>query len=411
MNVGRFVLDFSACLDLLRQRAAEPAPGHVQLLVGPRQVGKTTLLLRLAEELGPAALYAAADGPEAALPGFWDRLWGRADETARRYGRAVLLLDEVHVLPEWGRMLKGEWDRVRRTRLPINIIATGSSSLRLASGSRESLAGRFERVTLGHWNARALAGAFDLSDDRAIETLIEWGTYPGAMPFRHDPARRLAYLRDAIVEPAIGRDLVALGPIRKPGLLRQVLGVAVSSPAQVVSLAKIQGQLQDPGALETIAHYLSLLEEAFLIAALQKVSARPLRQRAAPPKLVVLSNGLLAAFDERGAPARETDPVRFGAWVENACLAHAVNSGQQVRYWREEPLEVDAVLDGIWGRWAIEVKTGEIESARLRGLSEFTRRYPDYTPLVLCDPTQVPAVERLGLEGRAWTDFLLQGPK
>ncbi len=410
MTAGRCVLDFPACLDLLRQRAAEPSPGRVQLLVGPRQVGKTTLLLRLAEDLGPAALYAAADGPEAALPGFWDRLWGRADETARRHGRAVLLLDEVHLLPEWGRMLKGEWDRVRRTRLPVNIIATGSSSLRLASGSRESLAGRFERVTLGHWNARALAGAFDLSDDGAIQTLIEWGTYPGAMSVRQDTARRRAYLRDAIVEPAIGRDLIALGPIRKPGLLRQVLGVAVSSPAQVVSLAKIQGQLQDPGALETIAHYLSLLEEAFLIAALQKVSARPLRQRAAPPKLVVLSNGLLAAFDERGAPARGTDPARFGAWVENACLAHAINNGQRVRYWREEPLEVDAVLDGSWGRWAIEVKTGEIESARLRGLSEFTRRHPDYAPRVLCDPAQVPAVERLGLEGQAWTDFLLQGP-
>jgi len=411
MTNKAFVLDFPACLNLLQRRVAEPAPRHVQLLVGPRQVGKTTLLLRLAESLGPCALYAAADGPEAALPGFWDRLWTRADEAAGRHGRAVLLIDEVHLLPDWARRLKGEWDRVRRRHLPINIVATGSSSLRLATGSRESLAGRFERVTLGHWNARTLALAFGLPEVQAVETMIQWGTYPGAMAFRQDPVRRLSYLQDAIVEPAIGRDLLALGPIRKPGLLRQILGVAVSSPAQIVSLAKIQGHLQDTGALETIAHYLSLLEEAFLVAALQKVSARPFRRRAAPPKLVTLSNGLLAAFDERRAPERGSDPVRFGAWVENACLAHAVNSGQRVRYWREEPLEVDGVLDGGWGRWAIEVKTGEIEAARLRGLSEFTRRHADYAPLVLCEPTQVPAVERLGLKGQAWPDYLLHGPR
>lgn len=404
------MLEFPACLDLLRRRASEPAPGRVQLLVGPRQVGKTTLLLRLAETLGPAAVYAAVDGPEASLPGFWDRLWARTSETAGREGRAVLLLDEVHLLPDWARRLKGEWDRVQRRRLPVNVIATGSSSLRLATGSRESLAGRFERVTLGHWSAHALGRAFDVPDAGAVDALIRWGTYPGAMSFRDDPLRRLAYLRDAIIEPAIGRDLIALGPIRKPGLLRQVLAVATTCPAQVVSLAKIQGQLQDPGALETIAHYLSLLEEAFLVAALQKVSTRPLRQRAAPPKLVVLSNGLLAAFDERGAPERASDPVRFGAWVENACLAHAVNSGQQVRYWREEPLEVDAVLEGSWGRWVIEVKTGAIEAARLRGLSEFARRHPHYTPLVLCEPAAVPAVARLGLRGQPWPEFLLRGP-
>jgi predicted AAA+ superfamily ATPase len=75
-------------------------------------------------------------------------------------------------------------------------------------------------------------------------------------------------VRDAILEPAIGRDILALAAVRRPALLRQVFGVAASSPAQIVSLQKIQGQLQDAGALETLSHYLGLLEEAFLVAAL-----------------------------------------------------------------------------------------------------------------------------------------------
>ncbi len=97
--------------------------------------------------------------------------------------------------------------------------------------------------------------------------------------------------------------------------------------------------------------------------------------------------------------------------TDNAsCLAHAWNAGQQVRYWREEPLEVDAVIDGTWGSWAIEVKTGRVDPARLRGLAEFTRRFPRYRPLVVCDASGAETVRRVGLPARLWTDFLLDGP-
>jgi predicted AAA+ superfamily ATPase len=217
-------------------------------------------------------------------------------------------------------------------------------------------------------------------------------------------------VRDAILEPAIGRDILALTVVRKPALLRQVFGVSVSSPAQIVSLQKIQGQLQDAGALETIAHYLALLEEAFLVAPLGKLSTRPARHRAAPPKLITLNNALLAVMDPRGIPDRAGDPQRFGAWVENACLAHAWNAGQRVSYWREEPLEVDGVLEGSWGAWVIEVKTGSVSSGDLRGIAELVRRYPKYRPLVLCGDEARPVVERAGLEAMAWSDFLLRGP-
>lgn len=191
-------------------------------------------------------------------------------------------------------------------------------------------------------------------------------------------------MRDAIVEPAIGRDMLVLAPIRRPALLRQVFGVALAAPAQIVSLQKLQGQLADGGALETIAHYLTLLEEAFLVAPLAKhARSRALCLRAAPPKLVVLNQALLAAADPRRGPDPVTEAARFGAWVENACLAHAWNSGQEVTYWREEPLEVDGVLDGSWGQWAIEVKTGAVSTADLRPLLEFVRRFPDYRPLLV----------------------------
>jgi uncharacterized protein len=402
-------LDYSGARRLLERRLAEPAPGRIQLLTGPRQVGKTTLLLELQRRRGRAALYAAVDAPEAALPAFWERLFARAEEEARSRKRAYLLLDEVQSQPSWAARLKSEWDRIRRLRLPLHVVATGSSALRLRSGSRESLAGRFERLTLAHWPAASLKSLLRVSGPAAAEASVRLGGYPGALALRAEPERFRAYVRESIVEPAIGRDILALEVVRRPGLLRQVFAMCVAAPTQVLSLQKLQGQLADRGALETIAHYLQLLEEAYLVTGVGKFSERLLRRRAAPPKIVVLNNALLVAGDPRGAPG-PTEPARFGAWVENACLAHAWNQSQALTYWREEPLEVDGVTEGSWGAWAIEVKTGAYGAADLRGLLEFCRRYPRFRPLVLRGPEGASAARRAGVESMPWAKFLLAGP-
>jgi predicted AAA+ superfamily ATPase len=403
-------MDYKSCLDLLRRRLAEPAPGRIQLLTGPRQVGKTTLLLELASELRDVAIYAAADGPEAAMPGFWERLWTQAEETAQERGKAAVLLDEVQHLSDWAARLKGQWDRLRRRKTKLHVVATGSSALRLTRGSRESLAGRFERLTLAHWSTAAMAETFGIKTEVATDLAVQKGTYPGAFELRDDHARWAAYVREAIVEPAIGRDILALANIRRPALLRQIFAIAAASPAQIVSLQKLQGRLQERGALETIAHYLQLLEDAYLIAPLEKHAVRPARRRAGPPKLVTLNNALVAVLDPHGIPDRQREPDRYGLWVENACLAFAWNSGQRVSYWREEPLEVDGLLDGSWGTWALEVKTGPFVAADIRGLLEFSRRFPKYRPLLLCGQGELSTAERLGVPAMSWRQFLVHGP-
>ena len=186
--------------------------------------------------------------------------------------------------------------------------------------------------------------------------------------------------------------------------------MAASSPAQIVSLQKIQGQLQDAGALETVAHYLASLEEAFLVAPVPKYATRAARRRASPPKLITLNNALVAVMDPRGIADAADEAARFGAWVENACLAYAWNAGQGVSYWREEPLEVDGILDGSWGKWAIEVKTGRFSMNELAGLLEFTRRHSGFRPLVVCSANGRATAERAGVPAITWQEFLLDGP-
>ncbi len=354
-------------------------------------------------------MYALCDGPEAALPGFWERLWTQAGEMARAQRKAILLLDEVQHVPDWGARLKAEWDRLRRRRTPIHVVATGSSALRVTSGSRESLAGRFERLTLAHWTAVTLRDIFSIPAAEVPDVFVRFGCYPGAAGLLNDPPRWRAYIRDAIIEPAVGRDVLAIGAIRRPALFRQVFVLCASVPAQIVSLQKLQGQVQDAGALETIARYLSILEEAYLVAPVEKFSPRPLRRRAAPPKLVTLNNALLAALDPAGAPEASADPERYGRWVENASLDYAWNAGQRVAYWREEPLEVDGIIEGSWGAWAVEVKTRPFQMDALTGLLEFCRRHPRFRPLVLAS-AEHEAARQAGVFVQRWTDFLLEGP-
>ena len=127
----------------------------------------------------------------------------------------------------------------------------------------------------------------------------------------------------------------------------------------------------------------------------------------APPKLVALSQAFLSAAEPAEPPSPKKDSVRWGKYVENACLSHAWNSGQQVYYWREEPLEVDGVFIGAWGKWAVEVKTGPYTYRDLGGLTEFCRRYPEFKPLVICDANHVSVAAQVNVKCLSWNKFLL----
>jgi len=389
----------------LERRLADPPPSRLQLLVGPRQVGKTTLLLDLAHALKDRGIYVAADAPASQLPGWRERVWMRACEQARRVP-SVLFLDEIQTQTGWSVWLKACMDEILRDRLPLHMVATGSSALNLGDGSRESMAGRFERLTVAQWSAGDLVAYLDVPHADAAHRIVTHGGYPGAVRLWDEPERWRAYLRDAIVEPAIGRDLLALEGVRKPALLCQVVAIACGHPAEIWSLDKISGSMTDRGALETIAHYLELLREAFLVAPLQKHAGSVLRRRRAPPKLVVLDNALLVGAGDLLPPDQATDPARWGRWVENACLAHAVKRGLAVTYWRDEPWEADGVFEGDRGRWVVEVKTGAYGTSDLRGLAHAATMLPKHRPLVLCDPGKEEPARNAGFTAVAWTDFL-----
>lgn len=119
----KFFLSYNECKVILIERLKEKQPARIQLIVGPRQIGKTTLLLELKQEFKENALYAALDSPEASLPGFWEHLWKKIEQTVKREEPLFVFLDEIQTLPNWSSLLKAEWDRFTRNSLPIHLVA------------------------------------------------------------------------------------------------------------------------------------------------------------------------------------------------------------------------------------------------------------------------------------------------
>jgi len=353
-------------VDLLRSRIAEESP-LIQVVLGPRQVGKTTALQTA---LAGNGVYHTADYPTPLSHDVLLEWWHEAQQSEFK----VLAVDEVQKIIDWSETVKYLWDQSK----DIKLILTGSSSLLVEKGLKETLAGRFELIRVEHWNFREASEIFNLN----LRKFIEFGCYPGSIRFLEDTMRWATFVRDSIVEPAIGRDLLQLYPIDNPALMRQIFGTAVSLPAQLISSNKLQGTFQEKGTAPTISHYFSLLAEAFLVTGVQKYSGSQFRSRKSIPKIIVHDNALCRAFERPVQQALSAE--RFGRYFENAIGARFIEAGWETYYWKHRDHEVDFVVIGPdQQKWAIEVKSGPVSRDNLSGLIEFCKLYPEFEPQLL----------------------------
>lgn len=185
------------------------------------------------------------------------------------------MLDEIQKVENWSEIVKKLWDAQRRCSTQIKVVLLGSSSRAQQTGLSESLTGRFELLHAYHWNYLECNQGFGLT----LNEYLQFGGYPGSIELRDDEPRWLAYLRLSIVETVLDKDVSQIRRVARPALFRQVFELLCNYPAAEISLRKLVGQLQDPGSVETVKHYIELLEGAFLIRTLQKFSTNPLQKR------------------------------------------------------------------------------------------------------------------------------------
>lgn len=369
--------------------------GRLQILLGPRQVGKTTAALQVVSRWTGPTRFAAADEVYPPSVDWLRTQWSLARRDATGGGTALLVLDEVQKAQGWSEVVKGLWDEDRRKGFDVRVVLLGSSSLLLAQGIGESLAGRFDRHFCSHWSFAECREAFGWD----LEKWIFFGGYPGAAPLTDDLASWRKYVRDAIIEPAIARDVLALEKIGKPALLRNLFLLACRYPAQALSYTKMLGQLQDAGNTTTLAHYLDVLEAAWLVSGLEKHSPARSRVRGSSPKLIPWTNALITAVDTRDFLTVFSDGGAWGRLVENAVGAHLLaglpSTSHLLSWWRKGDDEVDFVVTANQTIWAIEVKSGRPTSAR--GLDVFRKLQPE-ARVVLVGHGGVPLEEFFAAE-------------
>ena len=303
------------------------------------------------------------------------RHWERVRLDAERLPQGcILVLDEVHKIPEWSETVKGLWDADRAKGCPLHVVILGSAPLLMQSGLSESLAGRFEPIRVPHWSFAEMAAAFGFD----LPTYLYFGGYPGAASLARDEERWRNYVLGGIIEPTVERDLLALTRVDKPVLLKRLVELAAAHSGQVLSYTKMLGQLWDAGNTTTLARYLDLLGSAGLIAGLQKYAGSAVRRRGSSPKLNVLNNALMTAASGYSFAEAQADRTFWGRIVESAVGAHLVNtvaSDIRVRYWRDGVREVDFVLQRGPKLVAIEVKSGPPRRSDSQTLVAFANRF------------------------------------
>ena len=357
----------------------------MQVITGPRQVGKTTAIQQVLNSLNTPYHYAAADLP-APPPREWiAQQWDAGRQRLRGRNPAILVLDEVQKISNWSNEIKRLWDEDTQKGNNLKVVLLGSSALLIQKGLNESLAGRFEVIRFFHWPWKECHECFGWTADQ----YIYFGGYPGAAPLIKEEERWSQYIRDSLIETAISKDILLLNRVEKPALLRQLFVLACEYSGQILSYQKLVGQLADAGNTTTLAHYQKLLESAFLIRGLPKWSGTALRRRSSSPKWLPLNTALVTAIANRSFKEWRSSPDAWGRLVEVAVGGHLVSEGAkhgaEVYYWRKGHHEVDFIVCKGKSLVAIEVKSGRKYTAR-PGLREFAKEYNPTRTLVVGSP-------------------------
>ena len=385
----------------LRRRLLEPRR-FLQIVTGPRQVGKTTLVTQVAEQSGLPHRFGSADEPTLRGPDWIAQQWEAARLVAAEAGPpgALLVIDEVQKAPTWAEAVKRLWDEDTRSGRPLKVVLTGSAQLLIGRGLTESLAGRFEILHLPHWSYSEMRTAFGWS----LEQFLFHGAYPGAASLVDQPDRWSRYVRDSLVETTIARDVLLLSRVDKPALLRRLFELGCAYSGQILSYTKMLGQLQDAGNTTTLAHYLDLLSGAGMLTGLQKYSGAVVRRRSSSPKLQVLNTALMTAGTRLTLEQARADREFWGRLVESAVGAHLANAAAsgscELFYWRDRGREVDFVVRAGRSLTAVKVKSGRAPGS-LPGMAAFAEAFgPDRRLLVGGDG--IPVEEFLSRPAEHW---------
>lgn len=358
----------------------------IEIIVGPRQTGKTTMLMQALKKSGANYIFKSVD--EATIPtAEWlTSEWQQARNSIQKGERFIFAVDEIQKIPSWATCVKRLHDEDRINNINLKVFLSGSSSMLLQHGANESLMGRFELIRSPHWTYVECQTCFGYS----LNEYLYFGGYPGAAYFKEDNFRWLQYMNDAIIQPTISQDVLCLEAIRKPSLMSNIFKLGATYSGQELSYNKMLGQLQEAGNTTTIASYLEILNKNNMICGIEKYSSSTIKRKKSSPKLITYDTGLTTAVIGKTYKEVMDDTSLIGKITESAVGAHLLKRKQDEKFdlfwYRKNNLEVDFVLEKLGQLTAIEVKSGGISN--MHGMQHFLAEHPKTKRLVVGGQSQ-----------------------
>lgn len=361
-------------LDILKSRMAEPRR-TIHVVMGPRQIGKSTMVGQFVEQISIPNNLFTADGVGKTNTSWISEKWhqARLEMEIRQEQEHILIIDEIQKIQGWSEIVKMEWDRDTREKRNLKVILLGSSKLLIQKGLDESLEGRFETIKMGYWEWYEMKEAFGYTMDE----YVYFGGFPGLAPYIHDEERWRRMMEDSIVNPILTKDIFEVEEIRNPALFRQVFELASVYSGQEMSLTKMQGVVNS-GTVPTVGSYLDIMDRTMLAKPIHKFEPSLVGQKNSVPKLQVYNNGFKNQFGTDNFNNVRCDLTRWGRQVESAVGAHLANrsilDNFELLYWRtSDKKEVDYVLRKGDKIIAIEVKSGAAKDTS--GFETFKKKY------------------------------------
>lgn len=384
-------------LQQIIKRMEEPRK-FIQVIFGPRQVGKTTLVNQMVKKYSFGSLVVSADAIDAYNTYWLEQQWELARIKLTQSGgeEFLLVVDEIQKIDNWSEKVKSLWDQDTRNNLPLKVIVLGSSRLLIQQGLTESLAGRFETTFMSHWSYSEMLAAFGWNE----EQYVYFGGYPGAASLISDQQLWKQYVRESLIETSISKDILMLTRVDKPALMKRLFELSCTYSGQILSYNKMLGQLRDAGNTTTLSHYLTLLSTAGLVTGIEKYSSNIIRKKSSSPKFQVYNSALISALSNESFEDALQNPAFWGRLVESAVgvhlLNHSVSGDFALTYWREGNDEVDFVIEQkkLIG---IEVKSGAVHNTS--GMAAFKKKF---------NPDKLVVIGNTGLP---WQEFLQMKPE
>ena len=357
----------------------------IQVVMGARQIGKSTVVKQVLNDLTQPYQCFSADNVPATNTGWISNCWAATRSLKENNGweSVILVIDEIQKITNWSEAVKKEWDNDTFNDINIKVLLLGSSRVLLERGLSESLAGRFEEIRMSHWSYKEMKECFGFN----VDQYLFYGGYPGAATLINDNDRFEQYIQSAIIDATINKDILMDTPISKPALLKQTFELGAAYSGNLLSLNKMLGSLQDAGNTSTLAGYINLLNESGLLCGLHKYSVDMSRRKASIPKFQAYNNALKMVYSPLTFEQAILDRKAWGHILESGIGAYLVSQAFihriEVFYWRERNDEVDFILQKKGSIVAIEVKSNA--EKRTDGLDKFRQTFNPKSSFIVGD--------------------------